>query len=170
MLAEIKIRKATTADIQTLLSFEQGVITAERPFNPAIKNGTVHYYDIESLINAENTMLLMAEEKGEPIGCGYARIVDSKPYLQHPKHAYMGFMYVKPEYRGKGVNKRIVQALTEWAAAKSVTEVRLDVYLKNEAAVKAYEKAGFRSHMVEMRLTTGAKRHHPGQEKAGKNP
>jgi GNAT superfamily N-acetyltransferase len=39
------------------------------------------------------------------IDAGYARIEQAKPYLKHTAYAYLGFMYVLPAYRGKGINK-----------------------------------------------------------------
>jgi len=63
-------------------------------------------------------------------------------------------MYVLPAYRGKGINKKIVQALQQWAVTQNVFELRLDVYYGNEPAIKAYEKIGFLKHMIEMRLET----------------
>lgn len=147
----ITIRKAVSGDLETLFIFEQGVISAERPFDSTLKNGHINYYDLERMITAPDVELLVAEQDGELIGSGYARIEDAKPYLQHRQHAYLGFMYVKPEQRGKGVNKMIIDGLSAWAASKNIIELRLDVYQPNEAAIKAYEKCGFVKHMVEMR-------------------
>jgi RimJ/RimL family protein N-acetyltransferase len=147
----IMIRPAVVADIPTLLQFEQGVITAERPFDPTLKKGEIHYYDIEHMINAPHIELLVAELNGELIGCGYARIEGAKHYLQHPQHAYLGFMYTHPDHRGKGVNQLIIEGLKQWSFSKNMTELRLDVYYNNESAIKAYEKTGFIKHMIEMR-------------------
>ena len=57
-----------------------------------------------------------------------------------------------PNTGEKGVNKKIIAALAAWSAAENITELRLDVYQHNEAAIKAYEKVGFVKHMIEMRL------------------
>ncbi|MDR6563322.1 MULTISPECIES: GNAT family N-acetyltransferase [unclassified Arcicella] len=148
----IIIRKATFDDLETLYRFEQGVIEAERPFDKTLKNGLIHYYDLEGMITASHIELLVADLEGELIGSGYARIEDAKPYLQHPKHGYLGFMYVDPNHRGKGVNMKIIQALKEWARSQNISELRLDVYHDNISAIKAYEKIGFSKHMIEMRL------------------
>jgi GNAT superfamily N-acetyltransferase len=145
------IRPAVVADLPILLQFEQGVISTERPFDPTLKKGTIHYYDIEHMISATHIELLVAELDGELIGCGYARIEDAKHYLQHPQHAYLGFMYTHPDHRGKGVNQLIIEGLKQWVLSKNITELRLDVYYKNDSAIKAYEKAGFARHMIEMR-------------------
>jgi len=61
-------------------------------------------------------------------------------------------MYAIEEHRGKGLNKRIIDALIKWCKEKGVFEIRLDVYQENPRAINAYEKAGFKKHMITMRL------------------
>ena len=146
------IRKAVPDDLDTLLSFEQGIIYTERPFDPTLRDGPIHYYDLKAMMHDDNIALLVAEYEGEIIGSGYARLEESKPYLKHHRHAYLGFMYVHPGYRGKGVNAQIVEALRDWARERQITELRLDVYCENSPAISAYEKVGFKKHMMEMRM------------------
>lgn len=150
-MKDIKIRKATKGDLGTLLEFEQGIISAERPFDPTLKKGDVTYYDLHEMLTAPHIYLVVAEIGSEIVGCGYARIEDAEHFLEHGKHAYLGFMYVVPEHRGKGVNQLVIDALTKWALEKNITELRLDLYFNNSAAIKAYEKAGFVKHMIVMR-------------------
>ena len=60
-------------------------------------------------------------------------------------------MYVKEEYRGKGVNKRIMNELIEWG--KKVDHIfKLDVYSNNSSAINAYQKAGFKGEELNMIL------------------
>ena len=148
---EIIIREATAADLPALYRFEQGVINAERSFIERLKKGEVHYYDIVHMIGAPNIFLAVAEKNGELIGSGYARIEEAKHYLDHPKHAYLGFMYVEPAFRGQGINYKIIDALLQWASSQGITESVLEVYYDNLPAIKAYEKAGFSKHMITMR-------------------
>ncbi|MEP6711478.1 MAG: GNAT family N-acetyltransferase [Ferruginibacter sp.] len=150
-MENIIIRKATTKDLPVLLTFEQGVIHAERPFDSTLKKGQTQYYNIEEMIAAAHIELLVAEFNSDIISSGYARIENSKPYLQHQQHAYLGFMYTLPQYRGKGINNMIIEVLKTWSLAQGITELRLDVYDGNAGAIKAYEKAGFARHMIEMR-------------------
>jgi len=149
---QIHIRTATKQDLDRLLRFEQGVIEAERPFDSTLKEGPIHYYELEAMLTDPHIELVVAELNGALIGSGYARIEGAKHYLRHSHHAYLGFMYVDPAHRGKGINKMIVDALKQWAIAQKMTELRLDVYYDNHNAIKAYEKAGFSKHMVEMRM------------------
>ena len=107
------------------------------------------------MIRAEHIELLVAVSGDELIGSGYARIEKSKHYLRHSHHAYLGFMYVVPAWRGKGVNSLIIGALKDWSLAQGITELRLDVYVNNAPAITAYEKVGFSKHMIEMRMGIG---------------
>lgn len=151
-MEQVIIRTATLNDLDVLFRFEQNVISTERPFDPTLKHAGINYYDIKQMITAQNVELVVAELGAEIIGSGYARIEDSKIYLKHAKHAYLGFMYVDPAHRGKGVNQKIIAALKQWALAQQVTELRLEVYNDNLPAIKAYEKVGFSKLMIEMRL------------------
>lgn len=148
----ITIRKAHRNDLEKLLEFEQGIITAERPFDPTLKEEKIHYYDIEKMISAPHIEVLVAEIDSELVGSGYARIETAKPYLNHLNYAYLGFMYTDANHRGKGVNAKIIEALKEWCNLQNVFELRLDVYNDNSSAIKAYEKAGFKKHLVNMRM------------------
>jgi GNAT superfamily N-acetyltransferase len=151
-MEQIITRKAQLSDLDILLTFEQGIVKAERPFDPTLKEGEIHYYDIDKMIMAPDVEVIVAELNGELIGSGYARIVDSKPYLKHSKHCYLGFMYVKPDHRGKGVNNKVLEVLKQWAVSQGITELKLDVYRDNQPAVKSYEKAGFTPNLMEMRI------------------
>ncbi|HUB59742.1 MAG TPA: GNAT family N-acetyltransferase [Puia sp.] len=169
----IIVRPATPADLPTLRRFEQGVISAERPMDPTIQDGPIHYYDLTKMLASPHIHLVVAETAGDTnqpadttqptdtthpndqpilIGSGYARIDPSRHYLKHTHHAYCGFMYVEPAYRGKGVNQLIIDALKTWAKSKNLTELRLDVYTTNDAAIRAYVKAGFTPYLINMRM------------------
>jgi GNAT superfamily N-acetyltransferase len=151
-MSSINVRRATNADLDALLVFEQGVITAERPFDPTIRAGAINYYDIRYMLSAPEVRLVVAELDGVLIGSGYARIEKGRHYLNHTHHAYLGFMYVVPGHRGKGVNRLIIEALKNWAIGQNINELRLDVYYGNQPAITAYEKAGFIKHLIEMRM------------------
>lgn len=147
----LNLRRATINDLPELLKFEQGVITAERPFDSFLKESAITYYDIKNHIESNDSELVVAEIDEQLVGAGYAQIRESKPYWKKPKYVYLGFMFVHPSYRGQGINQQIIDQLKKWAKSKNILELRLDVYVENESAIKAYQKAGFKSHMLEMR-------------------
>ena len=148
----IKIRTATLDDIDVLLEFEQGVIKAERPFDVTLGADPITYYNLVELIESDDASLVVAEIEGKIIGSGYALLKPARHYLNHEFYSYLGFMFTLPEYRGKGVNTKIIERLKQWSDSKGLKEIRLTVYDENHGAISAYEKAGFKKHIIEMRL------------------
>ena len=146
------LRKAKLADLPTLLEFEQGIITTERPMDPSLRPGYINYYDLKALILQDKSEVLVVEQDGQIVGSGYALIKDAKPYLHHDIYAYLGFMYVLPSHRKQGINKMILEGLKNWSKEQGLSEMRLEVYADNPIAIKAYEKAGFSANMVTMRM------------------
>lgn len=148
----ISIRPATHDDLEVLLAFEQAIIESERPYDDTLRSGPdVHYYDLAELISSPDAEVLVAELDSEVIASGYAKIVESESYVRHRTHSYLGCMYVVPEHRGKGVIKQIIAGLEDWSRSRGVTEIRLEVYAANAAAVSAYEKSDYESLILLMR-------------------
>jgi GNAT superfamily N-acetyltransferase len=117
-----------------------------------LKDGEIHYYDLAELIRSDSAEVVVASVDGEVAGSGYAKIVSAKAYLKFTEYAHLGFMYVKPQFRGHGINKKILENLIAWAKNLGITEVRLEVYDENTVAKTAYLKAGFIPNLLEMRM------------------
>jgi GNAT superfamily N-acetyltransferase len=154
IMDDVLIRPAVIGELSTLLEFEQGIIRAERPFDETLWLGEFQYYDLAKLILSDEAQVVVAVSDNRLVGSGHARILQGKSYNQFERYAFLGFMYVVPEQRGKGINRLIIKSLVEWARSQGLDEVRLHVYDENSSAIAAYEKVGFRKILTEMRLTT----------------
>ena len=148
----ITIRKAEQKDLATLLEFEQAIIEYERPFEEKMIKEKFNYYDLGELIASQEAEVLIALDDEQIIASGYAKVKKSLHFLEDKQHAFLGFMYVSPNYRGKGINQQVIQELIIWAKSKGLKEVALTVYDKNDSAIRAYEKIGFEKNIVEMRM------------------
>ena len=146
------IRNARLEDLDILQEFKMGLIQTELPMDPTIKEDATSYYDLAELITSDQSDLFVVEMNSEIVASGYAKIIVDRPYLKHEKQGYLGFMYVPEKHRGNGYNKLIVDKLLAWCKERKIYEIRLDVYDVNEAALRAYEKAGFKKHLINMRL------------------
>ena len=153
----ITIRKATIEDLPVLFEFEQGVLRAERPMDETLKLKNTYYYDIPNLIEDSSVELVVAEINDIIAGCGYARIKKARDCFQFDQFSYLGFMFTKEDYRGRGVNKKIMNYLYNWSFSKGINEVRLEVYPTNIPAIKAYEKSGMTCSMQTMRIDLRSK-------------
>jgi GNAT superfamily N-acetyltransferase len=150
---DIQVRRATREDLPVLLLFEQEIVRAERPFDPTLKPGKIHYYDIGQMIESTEAAVFVAWLNGSAVGSGHVRIRLGEPYNTFEKYAFLGFMYVSPEHRGRGIIQLIVQEIKQWALQKGLRELRLQVYDENIPAIRAYEKADFKKLLTEMRMS-----------------
>src|SRR5687767_13466130 len=153
MTPAIHIRSATLADLPDLLRFEQGIVAAERPFDETLLSGLFHYYDLAERIRDPDAEVVVAEINGAVVAGGSAVIKNGNSYNTFDRYAFLGFMYVEPAHRGQGINRAIIDKLTEWSEKKGLKEIRLQVYSDNIPAIRAYEKVGFKKILTEMRLT-----------------
>lgn len=151
-MKDYNVRSATLDDLEVLLTFEQGIIQFERPFDPTLAEGPITYYDLSELITSDTAEVVVVEFDSKIIASGHAKIKQALPYLDHEKYTHLGFMYTHSEFRGKGVNGMVVDRLKKWSISKGIKEIRLTVYDDNSAAIKAYEKVGFKKHLIEMRI------------------
>ena len=151
-ILNFEIRTAVLEDLETLKEFEQEIISYERPFAPNLKKNPIIYYDIKDLIVRADAEVLVVVVDKLLVGSGYALINKSPPYKDPEHYAYLGFMYVAPDHRGKGLNGALCTKLIDWAKNRNITEVQLDVYAQNKSALDAYTKIGFKPDLLKMRL------------------
>ncbi len=147
-----KVRKARLEDLPILQQFQVGLIQAELPMDETIREDTTSYYDLHELIQSPESDVFVVELDNKIVASGYAKIMEDRPYLKHDKQGYLGFMFVPEDFRGRGFNKLILETLMSWCKERGVFEIRLDVYDVNQAALRAYEKAGFKKHLINMRM------------------
>ena len=151
-MSTISIRTANLNDLEALLKFEQGVIKAERPLDSFLGDGQLSYYNIPELITAEDTHFIVALSGDELVGSGYLKIEKSSDYHKNSKHGYIGFIFVKPAFRGKRISTVVLESLKSWAKEKDLKELRLDVYSKNAGALKSYERFGLTKGLINMKI------------------
>ena len=53
-------------------------------------------------------------------------------------------LYIKPEFRGRGLLKPLIEVVREEAKRQGVLELRLYAHRSNERALSAYQREGFR--------------------------
>lgn len=151
-MENVTTRPALMEDLPVLYEFEQGIIEAERPYDSTLKERDINYYDLKELIESSDAEVVVAVQNHEILGSGYIQIQVSKPYQKHSRHGYIGFMFVQPSHRGKGIVQLVTNDMLDWARSRGISEIKLEVYNENQSAVRAYEKAGFSKNLVEMRL------------------
>ncbi|MFD1587497.1 GNAT family N-acetyltransferase [Halorientalis brevis] len=59
-------------------------------------------------------------------------------------------LYVRPEYRNRGIGSELLDTATAALEDRGIEVVKLDVMADNEAAARFYERHGFEPHRVQL--------------------
>jgi GNAT superfamily N-acetyltransferase len=79
---------------------------------------------------------LVGSLAGRPVACGAYRPMS-------PDVAEIKRMYVKPDYRGRGLGRRILHELELRARGDGYSRVRLETGTLQPEAIRLYERAGY---------------------------
>jgi putative acetyltransferase len=94
-----------------------------------------HGLSVERLFQP-NILFFIASLDGDPVGCGGVAFDDGFAELKR--------MYVRGRARGRGVAQALVARLEAEAAARGYTRLTLETGDVLHAAIRVYERAGFR--------------------------
>jgi putative acetyltransferase len=95
-----------------------------------------HLLDVETLAGPDVCFLVTRVDE-RAVGCGALRRHDDG--LGEIKR-----MYVNPQMRGRGIGRRLLQALEAEAARQGLTRVALETGVSQPEAIALYRHAGFR--------------------------
>ncbi|MEW6161341.1 MAG: GNAT family N-acetyltransferase [Verrucomicrobiota bacterium] len=127
------------------------MITTERPDTPEAKalieelelhlaslypQESRHGYSVEKLL-AQNVAFFVIRHLGQPVGCGGVQLFGSA-------YGELKRMYVRPEFRGLGFAQQLLDHLADYARSRGVGILRLETGIHQQAAIRLYERAGFR--------------------------
>jgi RimJ/RimL family protein N-acetyltransferase len=141
---KISIRPAVTSDapaliriIQTYIKDSDHLLLTTDEFQPTIAQEEEW---IASFGRSSNSLLLVAEHKGELIG-NIDLNGSPRRRLAHTAMVGMGMLL---EWRNTGLGTALLTAAIEWAIAHPVLErLWLQLYHNNEAGLALYRKCGF---------------------------
>lgn len=89
---------------------------------------------------AEDNILLVAKEDGEPAGFLYAYILEA-PHALRPK-MFLYSIDVFPKFQGRGVGAALIEELKRLAAHRNCSEIFVLTNENNPAANRLYQKTG----------------------------
>ena len=150
----MEIRKATMDNFEELLQLKLESKEDERAYNkllePVDKVKANYKEYLEKDIKGEWRAAIIAIENKKIIGMVIGRIYRSLRVAGYERRASMGNLYVKPEYRKKGMAKKLIEAFTDWAKSKEVKRITLSVYIDNKQVQDMYKKLGFKENNISM--------------------
>jgi ribosomal protein S18 acetylase RimI-like enzyme len=148
---EIRVRKATAADYNSLCELFDEIDTLHRDHLPQLfqkPNGAAREKDYYSgLITDENVALLVAEAGENLVGFVHAVIKDTPafPIFVPGRYAVVDGIVVKSGFQNHGTGRLLMDKVQEWAIAQGATSIELNVYEFNETAISFYERLGYQT-------------------------
>ena len=101
-----------------------------------IRDGEDHafYNQFNSIENIGHALVAYADKR--PVGCGAIKKfgTDSMEVKR---------MFVVPVQRGRGIARKVLEALEQWAAELNCTSIVLETGLKQPEALSLYQKSGY---------------------------
>lgn len=95
-----------------------------------------HGLNVDQLI-AEAVAFFVLRSDGVPAGCGGIKLVGVE-------YGELKRMYVRPQFRGHGFGRLMLNHLADYARAHGVGLLRLETGIHQHEAIGLYEQMGFR--------------------------
>lgn len=128
---EITLERPDSDDARTLIAELEAYLI---PLSPPESR---HGYSIEKLID-EQVPFFIIRDNGTPVGCAGVKLFGID-------YAEIKRMYVRPQFRGLGFAKLMLNHLAEYARNHGVALLRLETGIAQRDAIALYERSGFRS-------------------------
>lgn len=135
------IQPAQAADTQILDQLMKELMGYEHQWDDNINPNASTAGNYAQLVDREDCRLLIAREENQVLGylCGF---LFSSPFHLHP-FAVLDALYVRPDARGKGCGRALVEAFCGEARAQGAQAMDLKVLSGNRTGRAFYDKLGF---------------------------
>jgi ribosomal protein S18 acetylase RimI-like enzyme len=150
------IRRATRDDLRHIGRLGALLVAAHHEFDSrrflAATSRTKDAYAsyLGTQLDAPDAAVFVAEENADVIGYAYVA-VESYDYMALRGPAgVLHDIVVDPECRSRGVGRRLLDAVLEYARSRGLSQLVLSTAERNEAAQRFFESVGFRRTMIEM--------------------
>ena len=130
MQTEIVAERPDTPDAQQLIA------ELEAHLDPLYPKTSRHGYSVEKLLKS-GVAFFVIRQAGQPAGCGGVQLFGAE-------YGEVKRMYVRPEYRGQGLAKQMLDHLAGHARQAGVSILRLETGIHQTEAIGLYEGYGFR--------------------------
>ena len=130
MPATISLERPDAPDARRLID------ELEAHLAPLYPSASRHGYSVDELLRA-GVAFYVIRQVGQPAGCGGVQLYGTE-------YAEVKRMYVRPQYRGLGLARQMLDHLAGHARQAGICVLRLETGIHQTAAIRLYERYGFR--------------------------
>jgi ribosomal protein S18 acetylase RimI-like enzyme len=97
---------------------------------------------VAAVDGGERRTVLIAED-ASAVRLGFIHLETAVDFFTHEAHAHISTFVVSPESAHRGVGRLLIAAAEAWARERGYRLLTLNVFERNEAARRLYERCGF---------------------------
>jgi ribosomal protein S18 acetylase RimI-like enzyme len=150
------IRRATRDDVEALLGLASRMANFELPrWRSAAEITEADGRDMINAIAAESPdhEVVLAERDGSAAGCLYVLVATD---FFGRQHAHISVIVTSEAAEGSGIGRALMTYAEEWARARDLPLLTLNVFAGNTRACRFYENAGFGVEMLKYAKPLGS--------------
>jgi ribosomal protein S18 acetylase RimI-like enzyme len=98
---------------------------------------------------ASDSLLVAESPAGEPLG--YVLTTTREDYFTHRPTAHVEVLVVDPRARGQGLGPRLIEGAERWARSRGISQITLNVFVRNQRARALYERLGYQEETLHYR-------------------
>jgi GNAT superfamily N-acetyltransferase len=155
----LNIRPYTQDDLPTLRSLVAELHDSVRRFDPSLPPSTqiIDAY-FEHLLQACEDLsgtFFLAERgaRTEGYACVFGLVPAPEPDESGSPYSFLSDLYVRPEYRGSGVGRRLVEHVEHYAAGLGASRVVIKLFAGSQSALRFWDGLGYRRRVLELSKT-----------------
>jgi len=145
---DASVRRTIAADVPALQRLWAELIDhhaeGDSYFTPSAGAVGLHGARLHEELGREDRLILLAEEKSEPVGFVIAEIRPGPDLFLVGPYGFVRDLGVTQSARGLGIGHRLYEAALEWFAEHGVRRAELDVTEANEVARRFWSGYGYR--------------------------
>jgi len=139
MSITIALEQPDTPDVIAL------ILELDKVLEPLYPSESRHGFSIQKLLD-EAVAFFVVRHNGQPAGCGGVQLLpDADPPFAEVKR-----MYVRSDFRGMGMAKRILKQIEDYVSQHQINVLRLEtgIYQKEaQSSARIYSKKNLSGHL-----------------------
>jgi len=143
----LTVRRATISDLDVVVELRLALLReyAEHPVYGRLRPDAARRARpiFAMQLDSENEIVLLAEENGEAVGLVRCIETISSPLLEPDRYCYLSSVYVRPDWRRRGVLNALFERAVSWCRGRGMSEMRLHNVGSRESTAAAWDALGF---------------------------
>lgn len=154
----VKIRKASLKDLEIIYNLNIDLAKHELRFDQIRKRPQKKkryrygYKNLREKLKKRDYRFFVVEDEGKTVGFIEGCIRKTPSFYKYSRKGEVGPIFVKKEYRNKGVGKKLVKEMLNWFKSKNIKWIQLTTHAKNINSIKFWKKLGFKEYSIRMNL------------------